>query len=314
MVLRYGKSCQEVCGTNLWVGLWTTQQLFKVSTPCIDDHQFKKEDLKSVGELSNACSEIVLECVYLARIGRLEILLSVNKLARPIIKWTKTCDKRLTRLISYIHFTSEYKQYCHVGKYSTTVSIGTVSKPWRFKTNFRWNTLHIWKSHICSNKLDVQEGDMCLTQFNRIWDYIFRFANGRNSRARSLGYSSEHGATRRSAKHQRREWTHSVTRRIQNHVEVSNVDSVSSNVNSSHEGAMLFIFEDNEAVIKMIIKGRSPSLRHIWKTHRVALDSLFDRINLDPKIQIRFAESKIQLKTLSPKDISHVMNRTTFSF
>ena len=87
----------------------------KLSTPCIDDHQFKKEELKSVGELSNACSEIVLECVYLARIGRLEIQKSVNKLARPIIKWTKTCDKRLTRLISYIHFTSEYKQCCHVG-------------------------------------------------------------------------------------------------------------------------------------------------------------------------------------------------------
>ena len=30
-------------------------------------------------------------------------------------KWTKACDKRLNRLISYIHHTSEYKQYCYVG-------------------------------------------------------------------------------------------------------------------------------------------------------------------------------------------------------
>ena len=30
----------------------TTQQLFKVSTPCIDDHHFKEEEMKSVGELS----------------------------------------------------------------------------------------------------------------------------------------------------------------------------------------------------------------------------------------------------------------------
>ena len=28
----------------------TTQQLYKVSTPCIDDHHFKEEKLKSVGE------------------------------------------------------------------------------------------------------------------------------------------------------------------------------------------------------------------------------------------------------------------------
>ena len=80
----------------------TTQQLYKVSTPCIDDHHFKEEEMKSVGELSNTCSQIVLKCLYLARIRRPDILWSVNKLARSITKWTKACDKRLNRLISYI--------------------------------------------------------------------------------------------------------------------------------------------------------------------------------------------------------------------
>ena len=71
----------------------TTQQLFKVSTPCIDDHHIKEEEMKSVGELSHVCSQIVLKCLYLARIGRPDILWSVNKLARSITKWTKACDK-----------------------------------------------------------------------------------------------------------------------------------------------------------------------------------------------------------------------------
>ena len=31
----------------------TTLQLYKVSTPCIDDHHFKEEEMKSVGELSH---------------------------------------------------------------------------------------------------------------------------------------------------------------------------------------------------------------------------------------------------------------------
>ena len=48
----------------------TTQQLYKVSTPCIDDHHFKEGEFKSVGELSKVCSQIVLKCLYLARIGR----------------------------------------------------------------------------------------------------------------------------------------------------------------------------------------------------------------------------------------------------
>ena len=83
----------------------TTQQLHKVSTPCIDDHHFKEEEMKSVGELSQVCSQIVLKCSYLARIGRPDVLwsVSVNKLARSITKWTKACVQRLNQLISYIH-------------------------------------------------------------------------------------------------------------------------------------------------------------------------------------------------------------------
>ena len=34
----------------------TTQQLYRVSTPCIDDHHFKEEEMKSDGELSKVCS------------------------------------------------------------------------------------------------------------------------------------------------------------------------------------------------------------------------------------------------------------------
>ena len=40
--------------------------------------------------------------------------------------------------------------------------------------------------------------------------------------------------------------------------DLDNVDFISSNANSSRKEALLYIFEDNEAVIKMIISGRSP--------------------------------------------------------
>ena len=101
----------------------TTQQLYNVSTPCLDDHHFKEEELKSVGELSKVCSQI-LKFLYLARIGRPDILSSVNKLARSITEWTKACDKRLNRLISYIHHTCEYRQYCHVGNTAKQCRLG----------------------------------------------------------------------------------------------------------------------------------------------------------------------------------------------
>ena len=51
----------------------TTQHLNKVSTPCNDDHHFLEEELKSVGELPKVCPQIVLKCLYLARVGRPDI-------------------------------------------------------------------------------------------------------------------------------------------------------------------------------------------------------------------------------------------------
>ena len=80
-----------------------------------------------------------------------------------------------------------------------------------------------------------------------------------------------------------------------NDLESCKVDYVSSNVKSSQFGAMLYMFEFYEAVIKMISKGRSPTMRHVSRTHRVALDWLFDRINLDPKIQSKYIDTKNQL-------------------
>ena len=82
---------------------------------------------------------------------------------------------------------------------------------------------------------------------------------------------------------------------------MEDIDSVPSNVQSARQEALLFVFEDNEAVIKMIMKGRSPTLRHVSRTHRVAFDWLFDRINLDLKIQIKYIFTKSQLADILTK-------------
>ena len=49
-VQRYGQLANKKTG-----------QLFKVSTPCLDDHNFKKEELEMVGELSKSAPADGLE-------------------------------------------------------------------------------------------------------------------------------------------------------------------------------------------------------------------------------------------------------------
>ena len=96
--------------------------------------------------------------------------------------------------------------------------------------------------------------------------------------------------------------THNQTKVPTQHdnFDLNDVDYVPSNATFSRIGAMLY-FEDNEAVIKMIIKGRSPTMRQ-----------LLDRISLDPKIQIKYIDTKNQLADMLTKEISHVTNGTIF--
>ena len=93
-------------------------------TPCIDDHNVRPEDLVVQGALAHVCSRIVLKCLYLARIGRPDLLYSVNILARSVTKWNRACDKRLERLFAFIHKTKDYAQHCFVGDYPNECKIG----------------------------------------------------------------------------------------------------------------------------------------------------------------------------------------------
>ena len=103
----------------------------------------------------------------LARIGRPDIPWSVNKLARSITKWTKACDKRSSRLISHIHLPSvvgNTAQQCRLGLSQDSDFAGDFDDP---KINIKRNSMHFRKSHVCANKLDVQETYFSFTQFNR---------------------------------------------------------------------------------------------------------------------------------------------------
>ena len=272
--------------------------------------------------MSQVCSQIVLKCLYLARVGRPDILWSVNKLARSITKWTKACDKRLCRLISYIHHTCEYKHYCFVGNTSKQCRLGLFqdsdfSGDLEDSKSTSGGTLCVFRSHtfvpiswMCKKQTSVShsstESEIISLHAGLwldgipaldLWDLIVSV----------LGDTSQHHTEQGDLlknKHEACSPPHTIHKRKRTQRVISdldNVDFIPSNVNSSHQEALLYVFEDNEAVIKMIIKGRSQIMRHVPRTHRVALDWLFDRTSLDPKIQIKYIDTKDRLADILTK-------------
>ena len=173
------------------------------------------------------------------------MLWSVNKLARSITKWTKACDKRLNRLISYIHHTCDCVMWVIL------------------QHNAGWDC---FKSPIFAGDLEDSKstsgGTLCV-----LGSHTFVPISWMCKKQTSVSRSSTE----------------------------SEIISLDAGLRFSHQEALLYVFEHNEAVIKMIVKGRSPTMRHVSRTHRVALDRLFDRINLDSKIQINYIDTKNQL-------------------
>ena len=83
--------------------------LKKVSTPCIDDHLLAPEDFVTKG----VCSPVAPN--YFIRLVRPDVYWTVNDLARNVTKWNVACDKRLHRLMCYIHHTKNYAMRSFVG-------------------------------------------------------------------------------------------------------------------------------------------------------------------------------------------------------
>ena len=63
----------------------------------------------------------------------------------------------------------------------------------------------------------------------------------------------------------------------------------------------MLILEANEAVIKITIKGRSPNLRYVGRTHRVDLDFVSECFKNDTGIAIRFVGTKNQVADILTK-------------
>ena len=247
----------------------------------------------------------------MARIGRPDILWSVNKLARSITKWTIPCDKRLNRLISYIQRTCENEKYCYVGNTAKQCRLGLFQDSdfpgdLEDSKSTSGGTLCVFGCHTFVPISWMCKKQTAVSHSSTESEIISLDAGLRLDGIPALDswylIVSVLGDTLQTSERPERPVVTDKNQKSQGKTNVlNNMDCVHSNVQSSRQEALLYVFEDTESVIKMIIKGRSPTMRHVSRTHRVALDWLFDRINLDPKIQIKHIDTKNQLADIPTK-------------
>ena len=82
------------------------------------------------------------------------------------------------------------------------------------------------------------------------------------------------------------------------------VDYFPQSLPITHGRARLYLLEDNDAVIKMVIKERSPALRHVARTHRVYLDGFLKGLIGTPLYTLSLLTPKNNSPTYTLRDPS----------
>ena len=254
----------------------------------------------------------------------------------------------LARGISYIHHTSEFKQNCHVGNTANQCKLGLFQDSdfagdLEDSTSTSGGILCIFGSHtfvstrtMCkkqtsdshsSTESEIMFLDASLRMNDipalALWNLVIEVflcspiqSNKTKDSLAQVDLLRRNTSSKRTKNQTNVPTTHDSS-------DVFHIDNVPSNAKFSQSNAMLYVFEANSAVIKMIIKGRSPTMRHVSRTHRLPLDWLFDRINLDSKIQIRYIDTKHQIADILIRGIFtrdewnsllHLFNISHFSF
>ena len=67
-------------------------------------------------------------------------------------------------------------------------------------------------------------------------------------------------------------------------------------------GPQMVVFEDNEAVIKIVLKRRSMALRHVLRTYRIAMDWCFE-VCAQPDVHLKYINTRLQVADLMTKEI-----------
>ena len=198
------------------------------------------------GKLAKHAAGVLMKILYAARIARFDLLRTVNRLARRIMKWTEEDDAALFRLISFIQHSKEDKMIGWVGDDMSSLHLALYAD-----ADFAG----------CVESLRSTSGAHLNLQ-------------GPHTRFPLAGLSKQQGCVSHSTPEAEIVSADTAVRTIG----LPALDLW--DILSSTKGN-LCLYEDNQAMISVVRSGRNPTMRYLERTHGVSVAWLHEIFQAD---------------------------------
>ena len=288
------------------------ETLRKFATPSVDDHQLKPEDFETEGFLHKDAAKVIMKALYGARLVRYELLWPICSSAREVTRWTRACDKRLHRLMCYIHHTPDHSlesfvgdrvEHCHPILFSDADYAGDLVTA--------KSTSGLYLAIVGPNTFAPITASCkkqtCVSHSSTESEIVAAEQAIRTEGLQALAFWELATELLRTDRPDEKVETQSA---IPNAIELDpyseryDPGKFFAYTRKKNHTTVLVIAEDNEAVIKIIAKARSMALRHLPRTHRIDVHWLFE-VCSHPRVLMRYCNTKQQIADLMTKALNN---------
>ncbi|CAE7259976.1 unnamed protein product [Symbiodinium sp. CCMP2592] len=257
--------CQNCC--ELYEQL-SGRKLKAAATPF--DSNIPVSDFEEKGLLAEAASKILMKILWCARLARPDLMKPISDLTRKVTCWSLADDKKLYKLMCYLHSTPKLSLTCKIADSMDDLRLGLYTDA--------DHSSEIEHAKSTSGSLLVLEGPNSWWPLS--WASKKQTATSRSTTEAEI-ISLASGLFGEAMPMQ--ELAELVFKR--------EVD--------------LYCYQDNSAVIQIVQSGYSAKLRHVSKTHRINLSSLYEVFE-DPHTNLGYIATDKQCADIFTKALPPV--------
>ena len=249
---------EQVVDAYCELARYPKDKLRKVNTPCLPEALATDEDLAKTGELNSVAAKVLMKALWLGRLARPDLCFIIGRLASRVSQWSRWEDRQLLRMISYLHWTSDF---C----LSASVAHGATPQLHIYTDSDFGSCPHTAKS-TSSVLMQVATGEH---RFPVWWT---------SKRQTSVARSSPEAEA--------------IAMVSAMFGEALNIQVLLEHL-LGHAVDVVF-HQDNETLLKVLVSGYSAKLRHCNRVHRINIASMSEQL-AEPHISARYCKSEDQV-------------------